>query len=40
MDDVEKSLVENFEIAVEAMFELDSFCRNTQILFEKVLDEQ
>ena len=40
MEEIEKSLMENFEIAVEAIFELDSFSRNTQMLFEKVLETE
>lgn len=40
MEEIEKSLQENFEIAIEASFEQDSFSLNIQVSFEDVLDNK
>lgn len=40
MEDIEKSLAENYMIAIEAMFELDSFDPVSQKAFEDLLDNK
>ena len=40
MEDIEKTLAENYTIAVEAMFELESFSPKALSLFDEIIDKQ
>lgn len=40
MEDIEKTLAENYTIAIEALFELESFSPNAQLLFDETIDNQ
>jgi hypothetical protein len=40
MDDLDKILIDSFSVAIEAMFETDSFDKATQIAFENLIEKE